>query len=488
MLARSTASRHGDGRTCERDVDDREVAVAYEEVGRLDVPMGEPGVPHPPHDLQAFVDDRVVDLGVAELDRPVDERRDEHVLTFGRQLDDAHRLRGRDAGVAHQAQRVVLLLDEPAHRLERRLVLQPAVEHGAPELVPAVGAHVVHGVELPEQLAAVDGGEPQRRRSARAREPERRDLGDADPELLLHGVADGLAAPPGDVEVGRLAAPVLDRHDAVRSEPAECQQRDGDPEGQGDEDVEGVVDAEQQAAADDEGDGDAADDGADRARPPGHHEHRQDPDQDEGDDGDRHRRHRIAAPAAGGRHVERARAVQQLGQDHAGQLEHEQAPEEREHVAPPPQHHRGDEQCERDHAQRPPGRHPIDAAGHRHGPVGPDPGEPAQHRGVSLFGQLAGPAGHREQDHPHRHHHGPGDEHAAGGSDLAGERRGRPGRAAPPARRRRRPALGRRHDAHPTASSDRAARCRRTSRSTTAPTTTPPAAPHSTSSGAWAPT
>ena len=99
----------------EGDVDDDEVAVLDQQVGRLDVAVGEPGVPQPAHEREALVDDLVVDLGVADLDGAVEELGDEQVLALGRQLDDAERGGRRDAGVAHHPQRVVLVLDEPAH-------------------------------------------------------------------------------------------------------------------------------------------------------------------------------------------------------------------------------------------------------------------------------------------------------------------------------------------------------------------------------------
>ena len=53
MLARSTACRHGDGRTwANADVDEQDVTVADEQVRRLDVAVGEPGVPELAHDHQ----------------------------------------------------------------------------------------------------------------------------------------------------------------------------------------------------------------------------------------------------------------------------------------------------------------------------------------------------------------------------------------------------------------------------------------------------
>ena len=100
---------------------------------------------------EPLVDDRVVDLGLADLDRVLEELHRDQVLALGRDLDDAQRLGRGEPVVAEQAQRVVLVLDEAADGRERRLVLEAAVEHRAAELVPAVGAHVVLRVELREQ-------------------------------------------------------------------------------------------------------------------------------------------------------------------------------------------------------------------------------------------------------------------------------------------------------------------------------------------------
>ena len=142
----------------------------------------------------------------------------EQVLALGCHLDDAVRRRGRDADVAQESGRVVLVLDEPPDRLERRLVLEPPVEDRPAELVPAVGPHVVHRVELPEQVGvgvALDA-EPQRGRAARPFEPDRLDVEHREPELILHRLPDGLAAPAADVEVRGLAPAVGDREDLVR--------------------------------------------------------------------------------------------------------------------------------------------------------------------------------------------------------------------------------------------------------------------------------
>ena len=49
---------------------------------------------------ERLVDERVVDLGVAELDRALEELGHQHVLPLGRELDEAVRLGAGHAGVA----------------------------------------------------------------------------------------------------------------------------------------------------------------------------------------------------------------------------------------------------------------------------------------------------------------------------------------------------------------------------------------------------
>ena len=101
------------------------------------------------------------------------------------------------AGVADDPQRVVLLLDQPAHGVERLLVLQPPVQQLSTELVPAVRAQVGARVELAEQVRRRRAFHPeaQRRRARPTRSsPTGLDLGHGQAELVLDRLADGLTA------------------------------------------------------------------------------------------------------------------------------------------------------------------------------------------------------------------------------------------------------------------------------------------------------
>ena len=94
MLARSTACRHGEGRTWAKATSMRQhVAVLDQQVGRLDVAVSEPGVPELADQPEPLVDHAVVDLGIADLLGTVEELGDEQVLALGGELDDARRVR-----------------------------------------------------------------------------------------------------------------------------------------------------------------------------------------------------------------------------------------------------------------------------------------------------------------------------------------------------------------------------------------------------------
>jgi hypothetical protein len=139
-------------------------------------------------------------LRVTDLTAPGRELGHEHVLALGGELDDPVGRHHRHAGVAEHPQGVVLELGQAAGAVVGTLVLQPAVEHRAGQLVDAVGAHVLLGEELGEQLAGLHR-EPHRRRPRRAGQPERLDLHDVEAELGRHRGADGLAPGAAEVEV-----------------------------------------------------------------------------------------------------------------------------------------------------------------------------------------------------------------------------------------------------------------------------------------------
>ena len=153
MLARSTAWRHGDGRTCTKAT-----SMSSTWPSRTSRLAGLMSRWASPASHSCRTSSRPSSMTSSSTSaspissRAVEELGDEQVLALGRHLDDAVGRRGRDADVAQEPERVVLVLDEPPDRLERRLVLEPPVEERAAELVPAVGAHVAHRVELPEQV------------------------------------------------------------------------------------------------------------------------------------------------------------------------------------------------------------------------------------------------------------------------------------------------------------------------------------------------
>ena len=192
MLPRSTACRHGDGRTCTKHTSIS--SSSPERTMRLPGLMSRWAIPAS-RSLriisQPLVDDRVVDLGLADLDRIFEELGDQQVLSLGRDLHDAVGRAVRTPASCTQAQRIVLVFGQPLHRLERGLVFQGAVQDGPAQLVPAVGAHVALGVELGEHelLRAARDPQPQRGRPGGGLQADRLDLGHVQPELVGHGPA-----------------------------------------------------------------------------------------------------------------------------------------------------------------------------------------------------------------------------------------------------------------------------------------------------------
>jgi len=115
--------------------------------------VGKTAVPELASDGEAGIDDGVVHIDVsADLCGAVEELGHQQVLPLRRDLDEAERAGRGDAGAVHQPEEVVLVLHEAANRGEGRLVLEPPVDQGAEQLVPAVRTQMVLGVELAEQF------------------------------------------------------------------------------------------------------------------------------------------------------------------------------------------------------------------------------------------------------------------------------------------------------------------------------------------------
>ena len=73
----------------ERHVDQQYPSVADEQIGRLDVAVGQPAVPQLADQGQPVIDDLHVDDGVAEFGRLIEELGDQQVLPLGGELDEA---------------------------------------------------------------------------------------------------------------------------------------------------------------------------------------------------------------------------------------------------------------------------------------------------------------------------------------------------------------------------------------------------------------
>ena len=380
----------------------------------------------------------VVDLGLAQLHRPVEELGDQQILPFRGELDEPERGWAGQPGQVQLVQRVVLLLDQPPHRVERLLVLQPPVQQLPAQLVPAVRTQVALGVQLAEQdrpRVALDL-DPQRGRAGRPGQPERLDLLHDQAQLILQGALDRLPASPADIQMGAAAPPVGDRVDLVGGEPAEQQQREGDPDAHPDQHVGRGIHAQRHPGQGDQDD------------QPGHHplaeitpatlrhqrvQHRH---QARGQKGDLHRRHRPATPARLELDPERAWPPTDHGQDKGEQASelHDDKPDDQ--VPPAPQDQQHQQQPVEQRVQHPPGTDTGQAAQGRHQPRPDQAGQPTHHRVIhhgDRHGRAPQSAGEDRQGQPDQDHgrHQPAD---PAGLQPIRQRRGRPGRPPPPRR------------------------------------------------------
>ena len=329
MLARSTAWRHGDGRTCTKNTSIRSTLPSR--TIRLAGLMSRWARPASQSWRTMVSAWSITSSSIGAS--PISSAPSKNWVTnrYSRSGVSSTMPDGRGGGHADVAQepgRVVLVLDEAAHRLERRLVLEPPVEDRPAELVPAVRPDVAHGVELPEQVRLGVAGDlqAQRRRAPRALEADRLDVEHREPELRLHRLAQRLAPPAGDVEVGGLAPPVGHRERLVRGEEAVGVDREGHGDAHPGGDVEQVEGGQVQLR-------EREDARRGRRRPPcrrtrprpaGTSEYTA-ATSDEGDDGERRVQQREAGPPADDRDVVGPGAGQAAVQGDPHQLEHQHA-------------------------------------------------------------------------------------------------------------------------------------------------------------------
>jgi hypothetical protein len=329
MFARSTAWRHGEG---------------HEHVRGLQVPVGEPRRPEQLHELHPLVDDRVVGLGVAERRRVREELGDEHVLAVRGELHDAVGGRDADPDVAQQTQRVVLVEREPAHRPERDLVLELPVHDRAPDLVPAVRAQVSGGVDLAEQVPVELGhAHPERARPARARQPERLDLGHREAELVADRRDDCLAPRAPEIQVrGLPAVRVGHGEDVLRDEERERESHRDPPQQHRVHRVDRVVRRKEQPRQHDQARERERTRLREPAGPTGRGQHHGRPEQRHRERGHRQRWEARRRVARQDRHALGRRPLD--GQDRVQEVDHDVERQERDQVAPPGEERRDDEE------------------------------------------------------------------------------------------------------------------------------------------------
>jgi hypothetical protein len=191
--------------------------------------MRQASVPQPPDDRKAVVDDLLVDGGLAQLDRSVEELGDQQVLPVWGELHKPVRDRAGQPGALHQRQGVVLLLDQPPHRVERLLVLSRPYSSSRPSLYQRSARRWLCAYSLANSCL---GGSPLTvmRSGVEPAEP-------ASPKGLICWTARPswssrprrIATPARRPRPGaRCGPPVDDREDLAWGEPPEGQEGDAD--------------------------------------------------------------------------------------------------------------------------------------------------------------------------------------------------------------------------------------------------------------------
>src|SRR5207249_7559834 len=152
-------------------------------------------------------------LGLADLLRAFEELHHDHVLAFRGDLDDPVGSGRRDPYVVEQQKGVVLVLDEPADRLEGSLTLEGPVSDCPAQLVGPIRANMALRVDLGEEEAlrlpfGRCDAQADRGGASRSFQSDRLHLEQGKPELILDGLADRLAPSSTDVEVSSTAPSV----------------------------------------------------------------------------------------------------------------------------------------------------------------------------------------------------------------------------------------------------------------------------------------
>ena len=288
------------------------------------------------------------------------------------------------------------------------------------------------GIELGEQeliRGALDP-QPQRCRACGGLQPDRLDLGHREPELVAHGLADGLPPSARHVNVCGLAAPVGDGEHLVRGEETERGDRDRHAQRDAEQHVGGMIEAQVQAGEAEQRDGDRGGDLHVRAGTTRDRQAVRDAHQEDGQGRHRQRRRRVAGPAGDDRHAVGARPGQPLVDPLTDDFQEKQAAQEHQQMPPAPERRRQDDQRPAEHGDPPARARHLDPVGHVGQPRRPRPRQGAQHRGADpvidpeprrvLRGQERAGQAHGHQDQPRRR----------ADVDRVRQRRRRPGRAA----------------------------------------------------------